>query len=173
MRSDKRENKVYLSIGTNIGDRLLHINDVKGRLQKLAIKEIIVSPIYETEGWGEQFLSPFFNIVVQIVTSLKPLALLEATQSIEQQMGRGAKSVNNVYENRIIDIDILTFNNQTFNSQRLQIPHPQIVNRRFVLMPFADVDSNHCLPHSLQSIGNYLDLCADYSECKKISIGKL
>ena len=167
MRSDKRENSVYLSLGTNVGDRLAHIERATDMLQMLATEEIKISAIYESEPWGNDLLNAFLNCVVHMNTSLEPLALLLKTQEIERQIGRLEKSNGTKYQNRIIDIDVLTYNRTTINSHRLTIPHALQTKRRFVLLPFSDLAPRFQLPYSLYSIEKHLALCEDDLECKR------
>jgi|GEM_PF-369225 len=167
MRSDKRENSVYLSLGTNIGDRLAHLKQATKMLQMLATEEIKVSVVYESAPWGNGLLCFFLNCVVHIKTTLDPFLLLQRTQEIEKEMGRAEKSTGKLYENRMIDIDILTFNLTTINSKTLAIPHPMLTNRRFVLLPFSDLAPHFQLPYSLYSIEKHLAVCEDYLQCDR------
>ncbi len=167
IRSDKRENRVYLSLGTNVGDRLKYLKQAIEKLQVLATEEIEVSYIYESEPWGNDVLNAFLNCVIQMNTDLQPLALLYRTQEIEKEIGRLKKSIDSEYQNRIIDIDILTYNKTTIDSDILTIPHPLLRKRRFVLLPFSNIAPRFQLPYSLYSIEKHLALCKDFLECKR------
>jgi len=105
---------------------------------------------------------------VHLSTNLDPIHLLKKTQEIEKGIGRGKKSQGTEYKNRVIDIDLLTYNNLTIDSFCLAIPHPHLTKRRFVLLPFADMAPNLLLPYSSQSIENNLLHCEDRLWCKKI-----
>ena len=164
-RSDKRGNSVYLSIGTNLGNRELNISNAQEELQKLTPHKLVVSPIYESAPWGNESLNPFLNCVIHLYVDLNPLDLLFATQEIEQQIGRTSKS-GAVYQNRGIDIDILTYNHQTYDSNVLKIPHSLMVYRKFVLLPLVDLNPEMTLPHSEKSVVKLLSICNDSLECK-------
>ena len=84
---------------------------------------------------------------------------------MEQRIGRTSKS-GTVYQNRVIDIDILTYNHQTYDSNVLKIPHPLMVYRKFVLLPFVDLNSEMTLPYSEKSVVKLLSICNDSLECK-------
>ena len=165
MRSDKRRNSVYLSLGSNIGDRLSHLKEAGEQLQYLAKEPIEFSKIYESQPWGNDLLSPFLNCVVHVNTSLTPTLILKKVQEIEIGMGRLEKSNGGEYQNRVIDIDILTYNSLTIDSLCLIIPHPLLTKRRFVLLPFVDLARDYCLPYSLKSIESHLLQCEDELEC--------
>ena len=166
MRRDKRENSVYLSLGTNLGDRSAYLKDTAELLQSFATEKIELSPIYESEPWGSGVLNLFLNCVVHLKTSLDPLSLLQKTQEIEKAVGRLHKSKGNEYQNRVIDIDILTYNHATIDSLILTIPHPFLTKRRFVLLPLLDLAPRFSLPYDSQSIEKHLLWCEDDLECK-------
>ena len=169
MRSDKRENSVYLSLGTNIGSRLEYLRKAIEKLQLVSIEEIEVSAIYESEPWGNGLLNAFLNCVVELKTDLEPADLLQKTQEIEKEIGRLKNSNEFFYQNRVIDIDILTYNETTINSEILTIPHPLLTKRRFVLMPFIDLAPDIQLPYSSYSIEKCLLLCEDSLRCERFN----
>jgi len=165
MRSDKRGNNVYLCLGSNVGDRLLYLDEAGKQLQLIATEPIEFSEVYESQPWGNELLNHFLNCVVHVKTGLAPIQLLKKVQEIELGMGRLEKSRGGQYQNRVIDIDILTYNNATIDSLCLTIPHPLLTNRKFVLLPFVDLAPEFCLPYSLKSIKNDLQECQDELEC--------
>ena len=97
-----------------------------------------MSPIYTSEPWGFESENGFYNIALILETSLSPLDLLYATQQIERDLGRTAKTTTS-YTDRIIDIDIIDYNNQTIDTQTLTLPHKLMHKRNFVLYPLADI----------------------------------
>ena len=97
------------------------------------------SSIIETEPWGYDSTNNYLNMCVKIETLLEPFQLLDATQKIERQMGRTEKTKNKQYHDRIIDIDILYYDDLQINTERLTIPHPLIETRDFVLKPLKEV----------------------------------
>ena len=129
-----------LSIGTNIGDRQANIANAITALGQIG-KVVTVSPIYTSEPWGFESENGFYNIALILETSLSPLDLLYATQQIERDLGRTAKTTTS-YTDRIIDIDIIDYNNQTIDTQTLTLPHKLMHKRNFVLYPLADIAPN-------------------------------
>ena len=128
---------IILSIGTNIGDRQANIANAITALGQIG-KIVTVSPIYTSEPWGFESENGFYNIALILETSLSPLDLLYATQQIERDLGRTAKTTTS-YTDRIIDIDIIDYNNQTIDTQTLTLPHKLMHKRNFVLYPLADI----------------------------------
>ena len=131
---------IILSIGTNIGDRQANIANAITALGQIG-KVVTVSPIYTSEPWGFESENGFYNIALILETSLSPLDLLYATQQIERDLGRTAKTTTS-YTDRIIDIDIIDYNNQTIDTQTLTLPHKLMHKRNFVLYPLADIAPN-------------------------------
>lgn len=97
------------------------------------------SALYETKPWGFSSPNDFINVCVLVETELAPRQLLEATQRIEKEMGRTLKSVDGVYHDRIIDIDILTYDELKINEPDLKIPHPLMEEREFVMVPLREI----------------------------------
>ena len=128
---------IILSIGTNIGDRQANIANAITALAQIG-KVVTVSPIYTSEPWGFESENGFYNIALILETTLSPLDLLYATQQIERDLGRTAKTTTS-YTDRIIDIDIIYYNNQTIDTQALTLPHKLMHKRNFVLYPLADI----------------------------------
>lgn len=128
---------IILSIGTNIGDRQANIANAITALGQIG-KVVTVSPIYTSEPWGFESENGFYNIALILETTLSPLDLLYATQQIERDLGRTAKTTT-TYTDRIIDIDIIDYNNQTIDTQTLTLPHKLMHKRNFVLYPLADI----------------------------------
>ena len=129
----------YLGIGTNLGDRTANLNDAVRWINEQAGQVLACSSFIETEPWGFSSENAFLNAVVKIDTSLAPHELLRVTQGIEREMGRTHKSVNGVYSDRIIDIDILLYESVTISDDKLTIPHPLIWQRRFVYEPLLEI----------------------------------
>ncbi len=128
---------VYIGLGTNIGDKKKNITDatiiigaVMGDIRQL-------SSLYETEPWGFESPNSFLNAVILIQTDLEPEKCLQIAKAIEREMGR--IHTKEGYEDRIIDVDILFYDNITYQSQDLTIPHPLIPKRDFVLKPMAEI----------------------------------
>ncbi len=128
----------YLGIGTNIGDRLQNLIDTVEALNLLPLTKVIeVSNVYETEPVGFADQNDFLNIVVSVSTELTAHNLLGAALGIEAGMGR-VRTIRN--GPRIIDVDLLMYGNEDYNTQTLVLPHPRMLERNFVLKPLLDLD---------------------------------
>lgn len=156
----------YLLTGGNIGDRLNYIYEAKENIKKSVGKIIKESKIYETEPWGFSDESYFLNQVLLIETDFNPHELLKAVNLIEKNMGRERTKAQ--YSSRIIDIDILFYDNLIINNTNLIIPHPQIQNRRFTLIPLNEINSDFIHPFFNKSISTLLEECIDKSKVKTI-----
>lgn len=129
----------YLGIGTNLGDRTANLRCAVDRINEQAGHVLACSSFIETEPWGFSSDNAFLNAVVEIDTPYTPHELLHLTQEIERTMGRKHKSVDGVYKDRIIDIDILLYGDLTVNDAQLTIPHPLMWQRRFVYEPLWEI----------------------------------
>lgn len=153
-------NIVVLQLGSNMDDkkRMLsnarrHIADTIGEVDKL-------SSLYESEPWGNADLNWFLNQVVIVKTLLSSSALLVRCKEIELMMGRQKKTTTQ-YENRLIDIDIIFFNDEVVRAPDLQIPHKRIPQRRFVLEPLVELIPHYIHPVEGETMKSLLDNCED------------
>lgn len=128
---------ILLSIGTNIGNREENIANAITALGTIG-KVLSVSDIYTSEPWGFESENGFFNIALTMESTLSPLDLLRATQQIERDLGRTAKTTT-AYADRVIDIDIIAYNDAIIDSPTLTIPHKLMHLRNFVLYPLANI----------------------------------
>lgn len=163
----ERFNQVILSIGSNQGDRLKHLQDCVDRLKIVFEETKAISFVYETPAWGFES-EPFYNAAVWIETKDSPLRVLQLTQQIEAQMGKIQQLVTDVYQARLIDIDIVWFDDQIIDLPNLKIPHPHFHNRNFVLFPIAEFGLDWIHPVLNKNISDLIDDCLDTSECKKV-----
>ena len=131
----------YLALGTNIGNKRRNMITAAALLAERMGDVLALSGFYETEPWGFQSENTFLNAALQLDTSLSPLELLKATQEIEIEMGRTQKS-NGAYHDRIIDIDILLYDNLVLQTPELTLPHPLMHERLFVMEPLAEIAPN-------------------------------
>ncbi len=159
----KLRNIAYLLLGTNLGDR---INNLKRAIEKVEMnsKVVLRSKIYTTAAWGIENQSDFLNQVVCIHTEFDPQKLLENVLDIEQQLGR-ERLVK--WGSRIIDIDVLYFNDEIIETPKLIIPHPQIHNRRFTLIPLVELNPDYIHPKINKSNLELLEICSDTLSVKK------
>ena len=137
---------IYLSLGSNIGDREAHLEAALGQLASNDLRILRVSPIYETEPLELTAQRRFLNLVAEAGTSLFPMQLLARVGRIERALGRVRTVPNGP---RTIDIDILLYASSVVRSPTLEIPHPRMAARRFVLAPLADLnpDLRHPVTH--------------------------
>ena len=131
--------KAYLGIGTNLGDRVANLRCAVEQINEQAGHVLACSSFIETEPWGFASDNAFLNAVVEIDTPHTPHELLRITQAIEREMGRTHKSVGGVYSDRIIDIDILLYEDLVINEPNLTIPHPLMWKRSFVYEPLLEI----------------------------------
>ena len=128
---------IILSIGTNIGDRERNIENAVKALDEIG-KVTTISPIYSSEPWGFESENGFYNIALTMESELLPLDLLQETQRIEKELGRTAKTTT-TYTDRIIDIDLIDYDNQIIDTDTLTLPHKLMHKRNFVLYPLTDI----------------------------------
>ena len=159
---------LVLMIGTNLGDRTANINTALLQLNSFFGKPKSKSDIYETEPWGYESESLYYNVAIVYQTDLLPIELLYICKSIEIEMGR-KKTFSKKYENRIIDIDIILYGDIKFSDSYLCIPHRQLPERRFVLEPLNEIVPNMLHPVLKLSINELLKKCTDKLSVRKIT----
>jgi 2-amino-4-hydroxy-6-hydroxymethyldihydropteridine diphosphokinase len=150
-------NKVFLGLGTNIGDRQHHLQIAREQIAKSS-KMLIASSIIETIPWGVTSQSNYLNQVLLIETNLEALDLLAALQAIEADMGRVRKVK---WEARIIDIDILFFNDEMIAADELTVPHPFAHQRKFVLTSMNEIAPDYIHPVLQKSMADLLAALPD------------
>ena len=134
----------YLGLGSNLGDRGAHLADALRRLQDRPQLQILkVSSVYETAPVGPPDQPDFYNVVARVEANCTAQQLLETVQQVEQQMGRAREAR---WGPRTIDIDILFFGSETIDTPGLRVPHPQMMQRQFVLVPLAEIAPDLLLP---------------------------
>ncbi|MBK1830342.1 2-amino-4-hydroxy-6-hydroxymethyldihydropteridine diphosphokinase [Verrucomicrobiaceae bacterium R5-34] len=150
-------NRVGIALGSNLGNRLTHLQVARDMLRKLVPEDTVYlqAPIYQSEPVDCPAESPdFFNTVIEIDYIGTPFELLEHTQGIEFHFGRGIVHQRNAP--RIIDLDILYFGDEVVKESILNIPHQQLTSRRFVLQPLADIRPQLVLPGDTATIAEHL-----------------
>ena len=136
---------IYLGLGSNIGARLEMIEKAIKLIAEQVGDVVLQSALYETEPWGFNSKNLFINGAIACQTALSPLEVLQKTQEIEKQLGRTHKTKNGEYEDRVIDIDILLYDDLHLTHSQVVIPHPHIANRPFVYQPLCDILSKSIL----------------------------
>ncbi len=157
-------NTIYLLLGGNKGDKLKNLEQAMRLLETNVGSITKRSDIFVTAAWGNKDQPDFFNQAICIETNLLPSELLKKTISIEQSMGRVRREEK--WLERIIDIDILFYNNEIIDSPDLKIPHPFLQERKFVLIPMAQIASELMHPILKKSIKMLLAECSDELEVK-------
>lgn len=156
----------YLLIGGNLGNRKENLSKATGLIRKQCGVVINSSSLYETAAWGMAEQPSFLNQVLEISTSLDAKQLMRRILKIENMMGRVRKEK---FGPRTIDIDILFYQNEIHDLLFLKIPHPELQNRRFVLVPLAEINSELQHPVLKKTIAELLEECPDNLEVKKIT----
>ena len=138
---------VFFSLGSNLGNRDQHLCDARKAIQIEVGEIIIASSIYENEAVGFDG-NPFLNQVIKVKTALSPESLLQKIQEIEKRMGRLQKTIIQngmpIYSNRIIDIDILLYDDLKIDTETLTIPHARMQEREFVMKLLKEITNNIC-----------------------------
>lgn len=160
--------KVFLSVGGNIGNKRLNFEKVYGMIDRQLGKIVQSSSIYETPPWGFQSENDFWNQVVVIETILEAEELLWRIHEIEDSFGR--KRSEERYSSRQMDIDILYYDDEFFETKTLIVPHPKLHQRKFVLVPLVEIAPNFKHPLFRLTSLQMLENCHDESIIKKIDM---
>lgn len=159
-------NTAYLLLGSNEGDRLQHLSRALNLINQKAGTLVQQSAIYVTLAWGYTDQPDFLNQVVSITTALTPSQLLNELLSIEQEIGRTRTGTK--WMQRIIDIDILFYNDLIMKTEDLTLPHPFLQDRRFVLVPLLEIAAAYVHPVFQKNIAALTEACTDKLEVKKL-----
>lgn len=138
---NSKSKSIFIGVGSNLGDRLKHIKEVIVELKNFDIAVIQTASIYESEPWGFEATTSFYNTVFEVDTDLSPQELLTTLKIVEKKIGRAEKK-STKYESRVIDLDILLFKDQKINTEKLTIPHRYMLERQFVTYPLSELVSN-------------------------------
>lgn len=137
--SSRHWHTVYLGLGSNLGNREQYLRQAIAALGEAAGKVEQVSHFIETEPWGYQSAHTYVNACVRLNTTLSPHELLKATQQIERNLGRTHKTRNREYHDRVIDIDLLLYDDLHLSTPELTLPHPLMHERDFVMKPLNEI----------------------------------
>ena len=130
---------VYLGLGTNLGDKETNLRMAVEEIGKRVGEITSLSAFHASEPWGFESENSFLNAVCCVSTELTPIEVLNITQEIERELGRSKKSVNGIYSDRMIDIDILLYDDLHIQTPELTIPHPLMRERDFVIIPLREI----------------------------------
>ena len=158
-------NSTYLLLGSNMGNSAELLSNAIKQIENKIGPLLLSSNLYATAAWGNTSQPDFLNQVIKIATHLAAAETLAIILSIEKNMGR-IRTIKNAP--RIIDIDILFFNNEIINQSDLIVPHPEIQNRRFVLTPLQEIAPQMIHPVLNKTIEQLLSQCPDQLAVKKI-----
>lgn len=159
-------NVAFLCVGGNMGDRLANILEAKRQLLGMGCKMEAESGIYQTKAWGIEEAPDYYNQMLKIVTEKNGIELMTTLLDIEKSMGRIRSDNRNA--SRTMDMDILFFNNEIIKSELLEVPHPRLHLRRFVLEPLNEIASELVHPVLNKTIHELLIECTDASAVKRL-----
>jgi 2-amino-4-hydroxy-6-hydroxymethyldihydropteridine diphosphokinase len=159
-------NKAYLLTGGNVGNRKEYLEKSAGHIAMDCGKIVKKSALYETAAWGKTNQAAFLNQALELHTPFSVVDLMLQLLIIEERLGRKRMEK---YGPRIIDIDILLFNHEIINSATVTIPHPELINRRFALVPLEELTAHYIHPVAGKSIHRLLQICPDPLPVKKFS----
>jgi 2-amino-4-hydroxy-6-hydroxymethyldihydropteridine diphosphokinase len=131
--------KAYLGLGSNLGDKKENIDHAIRQISRETGNVLRQSSYYTSQSQGFQSENDFVNVVVLVETEFAPLDLLHQLQEIEKELGRTYKSIDGVYADRIIDIDILLYEDMVIDLPELKVPHPHMKERDFVMKPLNQI----------------------------------
>jgi len=149
----------YLSLGSNLGNKLENLQCAIDEINKQIGHVKKISSVYKTKSWGFEG-EDFYNICIEIASSLSPERMIQSVLQIENKLGR-TRAQGKTYNNRVIDIDILLFDDEIIFFNDLKVPHPEMLNRKFVLVPLTEIAPNVIHPISKRSILISLQHCTD------------
>lgn len=152
--------KLFLLTGSNIGESEKHLQHARSLIAERIGVVLNVSSIYKTEPWGNKDQQDFLNQVLEVQTELIAGEVLTRILMIEQEMGRNRMQK---WEPRIIDIDILFYGNEIIQTEHLSVPHPLLHERKFTLLPLAEIAANFVHPVLAKTVVNLLEECPDTS----------
>lgn len=159
-------NNVYLALGSNLDHPLQQLQEATALLKKKVGKVVLASSVYQTKAWGYKAQPDFLNQVLHLNTKLAAPEVLEVILQIESSMGRIRSEKNAA---RVIDIDILFFNDEIIDRPQLKVPHPLIQDRNFVLVPLKDIAPDYRHPVIKKTVTQLWRDCTDDLKVKKIS----
>ncbi len=162
LKQEESMNRAFLSLGGNLGNRTENLNTALSLIKSRGGKIIKTSLTYETEAWGSSSQKKYLNRVIELETPLKAEKLIKETLKIEKELGR--KRSGNRNADRAIDIDLLFFNDNVISSPQLQVPHPRLHLRKFVLIPLCDIDKKLVHPVLKKTAAALLKECNDTLE---------
>jgi 2-amino-4-hydroxy-6-hydroxymethyldihydropteridine diphosphokinase len=160
---------IYLSLGSNLGDRMRNLTRARDAIRDQIGTPISLSGVYESEAWGYSSAHSFYNCCLSVCTRLEPLFVLDALLSIEESLGRIRKDEG--YADRLIDMDLLFYGDRIQEHPRLKLPHPALEKRRFVLQPLTEIAPELVHPVNGLTIKELLWRCPDQTRLTEVKEG--
>jgi len=161
-------NQISLLLGSNLGDKVGNIFRAEKEMCRF-LNIIKYSSFYESNSWGYQSINSFVNRAILVEYIDSPIQLLNKIQAVEKKVGR-VKNQKKGYQDRLIDIDIINFNDEQITLPNLIIPHPRIAERKFTILPLLDLYEEAKIPGVNLSSRQLLENCFDKNEVKKIDV---
>jgi len=155
--------QIYLCLGSNLGHRKRNLRKARKRIGKRVGKITRRSGLYESVPWGYSSENLFMNCCLAVETDLEPLRVMDALLSVEHSLGRSDHGEG--YADRLIDIDLLLYGDLVMDHHRLKLPHPRMGDRKFVLMPLAEIAPDVVHPLEKITIREMLERCRDQTLC--------
>lgn len=159
-------NNVYLLLGSNLGNRQANLDRARHEISRQAGPIITASSVYETEPWGNENQGMFYNQVIALQTTLDPFTLLSTLLAIEASLGRIRKEM---FGPRLIDIDLLFYDDMIIHTDDLTVPHPALHARRFTLVPLTEIDPEFMHPVFRKSVSTLLEECPDQHRVNRVA----
>lgn len=156
---------IFILLGSNVGDCQANLLNARQEISRSIGKIITTSSVYKTAPWGNTHQPDFFNQVIEIQSTLTPDKLLKSIQDIEKSLGRKRELK---WGPRIIDIDILLWGARTMKTPHLTIPHPELPNRRFTLLPLTEIAPHFIHPIEHKTMLALLEACPDPLDVERI-----
>lgn len=162
----QKENQIFLGLGTNLGNKEVNLGEAIRLIEIEAGRLLVASSVYETAPWGIKDQPRFLNQVILIESALAPVALLDKLLAVERKMGR--ERIRK-WGSRLIDIDILFYNDLVLKTPKLVLPHPFLQDRNFVLSPLAEIAPDYIHPVLGHSIRFLLEHSSDSLQVMPLS----
>ncbi len=160
------QHQTYISLGSNVGDKFLNLQQAVDAVFESIGTIHKISPVYETASWGFE-ADDFLNAVILVQTELTSKHLLKALLKIEKKLGRTRKQ-DSGYQSRIIDLDVLYYDEEVIATDQLQLPHPHMHKRRFILQPLCDIAPEEVHPAIKKNTDQLLAECEDDTKTEKM-----